>query len=84
MKKLKGSPAQLLKSWYIGFFQIPFLPELILPLGDFWFYRWILKKSSCPGSYSEEDDRILLERLPLSFFIKTRGCGTFRILRLAR
>ncbi|MAR00409.1 MAG: alpha/beta hydrolase [Oceanospirillaceae bacterium] len=61
MKKLKGSPAQLLKSWYIGFFQIPFLPELILPLGDFWFYRWILKKSSCPGSYSEEDYRILLE-----------------------
>jgi pimeloyl-ACP methyl ester carboxylesterase len=30
------TPQQLLRSWYIGFFQIPFLPELLLQAGDYW------------------------------------------------
>lgn len=29
------TPSQLLKSWYMFFFQLPWLPELVLSLGDF-------------------------------------------------
>jgi epoxide hydrolase 4 len=30
------TPQQLARSWYIGAFQLPLLPELILEAGDFW------------------------------------------------
>lgn len=29
------TPQQLLRSWYIGFFQLPFIPELALSAGDY-------------------------------------------------
>ena len=33
---LRGNPRQMLKSWYMLFFQIPWLPETLLGLGDAW------------------------------------------------
>lgn len=30
------TPQQLLRSWYIGFFQLPLLPELAMSAGDYW------------------------------------------------
>ncbi len=37
------TPQQLLRSWYIGFFQIPFLPELLIQAGDYWFIEQAFK-----------------------------------------
>ncbi|MEO1211583.1 MAG: alpha/beta hydrolase [Cyanobacteria bacterium J06638_20] len=30
------TPQQLMRSWYMGFFQLPFLPELAMSAGDYW------------------------------------------------
>lgn len=32
---LRRHPLQLLRGWYVGFFQLPFLPERLLAMGDF-------------------------------------------------
>ena len=34
-KALKSSPQQMLKSWYIPFFQLPWLPELLMQAEDY-------------------------------------------------
>lgn len=47
--------AQMLKSWYIGFFQIPFLPETLASLGDYSGMEQMLRRSSNPDTFSEED-----------------------------
>lgn len=41
-------PSQLLKSWYIGFFQLPLLPEQVLKAGDGAFVRMLWRRWS-PG-----------------------------------
>lgn len=56
---LRKSPMQMLKSWYVFYFQIPYLPELTLPINNFFFFRDILKRTSNKGSYDEEDFREL-------------------------
>ena len=50
-----GNVNQLLKSWYIGFFQIPFLPETLIGLGNWNGAVTSLKNSSRPGTFSETD-----------------------------
>lgn len=37
------TPQQLLRSWYIAAFQLPFLPELLLQAGDHWAIGQILQ-----------------------------------------
>ncbi|PZV08081.1 MAG: epoxide hydrolase [Leptolyngbya sp.] len=37
------TPQQLLRSWYIGAFQLPLLPELLLQAGDYWLIGQILQ-----------------------------------------
>src|SRR5262249_47184090 len=44
---------QLARSWYILFFQIPFLPEQLFKISPKKFLRLILRGSS--GTFSEED-----------------------------
>lgn len=41
-------PGQLRKSWYMGFFQLPLLPERALTLGDGWLIRRLWRNWS-PG-----------------------------------
>jgi epoxide hydrolase 4 len=36
-------PQQLLRSWYIGAFQLPLLPELLLQAGDYWAIEQMLR-----------------------------------------
>jgi epoxide hydrolase 4 len=36
-RNLLTNPAQLLRSWYVGFFQIPFLPEQVIALNNYQF-----------------------------------------------
>lgn len=45
------NPRQLLRSWYVGFFQLPWLPEAALRHGDFRALRDLLRRS--PG-FTEE------------------------------
>ena len=56
-----GSLRQMLKSWYIVFFQLPWLPERFLSFNNFAFFKWIMKKSSAEGSYTDRDIEILEE-----------------------
>lgn len=52
---LNTRPRQMLRSWYIFFFQIPWLPETFFSAFDFYFARRALRRSSRPGTFSAED-----------------------------
>jgi epoxide hydrolase 4 len=51
-------PMQLLRSWYIGAFQVPFLPEMLLRAGGHAMLRRVLEGSARPGAFEPD----LLER----------------------
>ncbi len=54
------NPRQLLKSWYVFFFQIPRLPEAILRAGRWRAMRRQIEKDARPGAFSTADlDRYL-------------------------
>ncbi|HEV2559553.1 MAG TPA: alpha/beta hydrolase [Microvirga sp.] len=52
---MRRHPSQMLKSSYIGFFQIPRLPEKMLAADGFARMRQALVGSSRPGTFSQED-----------------------------
>jgi pimeloyl-ACP methyl ester carboxylesterase len=55
MQTLSSSLTQLKKSWYIFFFQIPFLPEAILRNNDWERMVGMLNNSAKPGTFSNDD-----------------------------
>jgi len=55
MHTLGSSLAQLRKSWYMFYFQLPFLPEAMLRNNDWEYMVRMLKGSSKPGTFSQED-----------------------------
>lgn len=48
-------PSQALKSAYVGFFQVPVLPELVLSAGGYRALRRALVGSSRPGTFDRAD-----------------------------
>jgi pimeloyl-ACP methyl ester carboxylesterase len=48
-------PGQILRSAYMGFFQLPVPPELLLRSGDFTLLRRVLVSTSGKGAFSEDD-----------------------------
>lgn len=46
---------QFFKSWYVGFFQLPWLPERILSFNNFAVMRWMFQSSARPGTFSQND-----------------------------
>ena len=48
-------PSQAAKSWYVGFFQVPSLPEMVLGAGDFASLRRSLGATARPGTFTTED-----------------------------
>lgn len=46
---------QMLRSWYIGFFQIPWVPETLSRLGNWAMLVQTLRKSSRPGTFTDAD-----------------------------
>lgn len=52
---LSTRPRQLLRSWYMFFFQIPWLPEAIFSAFHFHMGMRALLRSSRPGTFSPED-----------------------------
>ena len=56
-----ANPGQALKGWYVGFFQLPVIPELVLAGGDFLWLRRALVSTSRKGCFSEEDLQVYRE-----------------------
>jgi pimeloyl-ACP methyl ester carboxylesterase len=50
-----GQLRQLLKSWYIFYFQVPLLPDTGLRILNYYFLEMMLKRSSQPGTFTDED-----------------------------
>jgi pimeloyl-ACP methyl ester carboxylesterase len=56
-RALRQNRRQLRKSWYIFFFQLPFLPEAFIRLRGYWAGRQSLVRSSRHGTFSGADLR---------------------------
>jgi pimeloyl-ACP methyl ester carboxylesterase len=54
-RNLRNNPSQMRKSWYILFFQLPWLPEALARRGDWDGAARVLKSSSHPGTFTEDD-----------------------------
>jgi pimeloyl-ACP methyl ester carboxylesterase len=54
-KNLRGNLAQMRKSWYMFFFQIPWIPEVLARFKQWKIPVQILKKSSRPGTFNDRD-----------------------------
>jgi pimeloyl-ACP methyl ester carboxylesterase len=54
-KFLSTSPRQLLRSWYMFFFQLPWLPEALFSAFNFGIGARTLLRSSRPGTFSDEN-----------------------------
>ncbi len=55
LRTLRRNRKQLLKSWYIFFFQIPRLPEFLIGLGNWQGAATMLKQSSRHDTFSQAD-----------------------------
>jgi pimeloyl-ACP methyl ester carboxylesterase len=55
IKNLIMNPAQLRKSWYLLFFQLPWLPERILQRRDWALLVRVLRNTSPSGVFSDRD-----------------------------
>lgn len=66
LSQLRRSPRQLLKSWYIFFFQLPWLPEWVIRAGNYRMLANAIKNTSTPGAYQPQDWQQLNEhwRIP--------------------
>ena len=56
-RELRGAWDQRLKSWYVLAFQLPKVPEAVASAGNWRLAVRGLRKSSAPGTFSEEDFR---------------------------
>jgi pimeloyl-ACP methyl ester carboxylesterase len=54
-RALRRKPGQLLKSWYVFFFQLPWLPETLVRLRRWWLGRQTLRGTSRRGTFSDAD-----------------------------
>jgi epoxide hydrolase 4 len=52
---VRSNPKQMLRSWYIFFFQIPWLPERLLRARRFYGFRRGFEQDARPGGFSAED-----------------------------
>jgi pimeloyl-ACP methyl ester carboxylesterase len=55
MKHLRRNLAQMRKSWYMFFFQLPYLPEKLIPLHNWYIFTKVLKNSSRIDTFSNDD-----------------------------
>lgn len=60
-KYMLAHPTQAMKSWYVGFFQIPWLPEIMLSANRFARLLESLESTSTPGAFDDYDREYLLE-----------------------
>lgn len=55
MRHLRRSPKQMLRSWYIAFFQLPWLPERLAEFRHGKLLENALRSTSRPGTFSGEE-----------------------------
>lgn len=55
IKNLVTNPLQFFKSWYMYFFQLPFLPESLIEWAGYERFAEGLKRTSRPGTFSDEE-----------------------------
>ncbi|HVX15282.1 MAG TPA: alpha/beta hydrolase [Pirellulales bacterium] len=55
LRQLRRSLRQMLRSWYMGFFQVPWLPEVWLAFKRGWPLARALRRTSRPGTFSPEE-----------------------------
>ncbi len=55
-RELQANPRQLLKSWYMFFFQLPWLPEFLLGLGSAWPIGNAIRQSAIHREAITDDD----------------------------
>ena len=55
LKTLRTHPEQLFKSWYMFFFQLPWLPEQLFTSGSARTAELFFKRTATPGAFSDED-----------------------------
>jgi pimeloyl-ACP methyl ester carboxylesterase len=48
-------PRQAAKSWYMGYFQLPWVPERLARARDFWMLRSGFEHDARPGAFSSEN-----------------------------
>lgn len=49
------NPMQMLRSWHIGFFQLPLIPEFLCSLFNFKIFKNTMLNTSLKGTFSKED-----------------------------
>lgn len=54
-KHLRGNKAQQRRSWYMGFFMLPALPELAFKADDYALVERIFRATTPPGTFSDEE-----------------------------
>ena len=54
-RHLLSNPRQIRRSWYIFFFQLPWLPELWIRRRGFRNFKRLLRRTSRPGTFSDAD-----------------------------
>jgi pimeloyl-ACP methyl ester carboxylesterase len=54
-RHLRSCPSQWLRSWYVGFFQLPWLPELVSRMDHWRLLVRALQESSRPGTFTTTD-----------------------------
>ena len=52
---MRSHPSQMLRSLYVGFFQIPRLPEALLSASGYRSLKDAIVRTSRPGTFSDED-----------------------------
>ncbi len=55
MDMVRHNPEQRRRSWYIYFFQLPWLPEMLIRWNGWRIGKQVLQKTSQPGTFSAED-----------------------------
>lgn len=60
-KYVRRHPTQLLRSSYVAFFQLPWLPETVLSAGNGALMLWAIRSTSRPGAFDKSDHAYLME-----------------------
>lgn len=55
LREIRRHPRQLRRSWYMAFFQLPWLPEYTICRRDFAFLRWLWRQWSPDWTFSDAD-----------------------------
>lgn len=78
--QLATIPSQLLKSWYMFFFQLPWLPEWAIELGDFALLELLWRRWS-PGYHLPTAEWAALKRTFAQPGVKHAALGYYRGMR---